>query len=81
MHDRFRNLIGPRDHAVHGILTLVVFGFFAVILRPFVPFPDEPMHTVAAIYTAGIIAGVFWIASYMFRLVQVDEARRKAARE
>lgn len=79
MHDRFRELIKPLHHAVIGVLTVLFFVGFFFLLRPFVPAHTALGTALGSAYTAAVLTGVFWIASYMFTLVLVDERQRKAA--
>ena len=78
MHDRFRELIKPRHHAMIGLLTLGFFVAFYFILKPYVPAHTALGEAIGSAYTAAVLTGVFWIASYMFTLVFADEQQRRA---
>lgn len=78
MDDHFKELVKPRGMLVDAAVAGVWFLFFATILTRFAP--DQGPALAWSIPTAACMTGVFWIALNMFRLVRVDEARRKGGR-
>ena len=64
-----RKLATPASLALDTVLTLAVFAFFAVILRPHVPSSDPGDIRLWAAVGASCLTGVFWLCLQMFRLV------------
>lgn len=67
-----------KGHIVLGlILTVAVFVFFSIMLRPFTFSPDPLIAQVQASFTALPISCVFWFAYHMFMVVLIDQRKRK----
>ena len=54
---------------VFGVLTLAAFVLFFFIARPHVTWEDPTMVNLFGAFTASCMAGVFWLAWQMFRVV------------
>ena len=75
----------PQDARVAGnvvvdsVLTLAAFALFFFIVRSHVPSEDPLIITLVGAFTASCMAGVFWLAWQMFRVVwrgQREDARK-----
>lgn len=64
-------------------LTLVgvLFVFWTLILRPFVPLTETKWIWIGSAYTGLCLSGVCWMAFHMFRTVYRHEQEKKRAGE
>ncbi len=76
MNNSENKLIGRGGIVVDIILTIIFFGFFTWILRPYVPAQSEVYVWFFSAFTASCLTGVFYIAVSMFRIVRVDQKNR-----
>ena len=59
----------PASLAIDAVLTLGAFTYFLLIFRSHVPATDPKWIYIWAAYGASCMAGVFWLALQMFRVV------------
>jgi len=76
MDAKSEKLVSTKGAVVDLILTIAVFIFFTFVVRPYVPAQTEFYRVLFSLYTAACLAGVFWMAISMFRVVRVDYFRR-----
>jgi hypothetical protein len=76
MDEKSEKLTTPTGAVVDLVLTIAVFIFFSIVIRPHVPAQTEFYVIFFSLYTAFCLAGVFWMAISMFRVVRVDYSRR-----
>ncbi|GAB5558737.1 MAG: hypothetical protein SynsKO_03840 [Synoicihabitans sp.] len=62
-------LIRKSDFLVDIVLSGAFFAFIFTVLRSHVPSNDPTMINLWAGGTAACMTGVFWLASWMFRVV------------
>lgn len=74
-----KKFTSPKTILFDLFLTAVFFIFMTVKLREFVPSENDLTVWFFAAFTATPIAGVFWLASQMFRVTLTDQLRRKKA--
>jgi len=77
--DHYSEFIGKKFVALSVGLTLVFWAGFTWLLMPFVPAEALHWQVVFGGVTAACLAGVFFLAAHMFRLVVQEQ--RKARRE
>ncbi|MFP4166889.1 MAG: hypothetical protein ACLFUF_06960 [Opitutales bacterium] len=73
----FQKLLTRKHHLLTGALTLAVFIFMSIALRPFAFSPDPFVAQFQASLTAVPITCVFWFVCNMFLIVLVDQRKRR----
>jgi len=63
-----------------SLLAIASFAVFFVIVRPHVSSDEPRTINVIAAYTAACMAGVFWLAWQMFRVVYRGQREDRASR-
>ena len=63
------------------VITGVFFILISILLRPHVPLESFFWVTLWASFSAVPIAGTFFLASQMFRVVLTDQRRRPSTTE
>ena len=78
MNDRpYQKLLTRKHLGIGGVLTLGVFVFMSIMLRPFTFSPSPVIAQLQACLTAVPITSVFWLASHMFMIVLIDQRKQR----
>jgi hypothetical protein len=79
--DRFSSYVGKKFIGLSLVLTLIFWCVMTRLLLPFVPGADTlAQQYFFAGFTATCLSGVFFLALYMFRLVQAENSEAKKSK-
>lgn len=78
MAKTYQKLLTPTHHVIANALTVGVFLFMSVMLRPFTFSADPLIAQLQASFAAFPIAATFWFAVYMFLVVLMDQIKQRS---
>ncbi len=78
MDTQEKKAAGFGNPIVNLILTGIVFVFWVIVLRDFVPARTQLVQWIFSAFTAIPLTGVFYFALNMFRVVLNDHNQSKA---
>jgi hypothetical protein len=73
---QYQKLFGKTHIIVGIVLSIGVFIFMSILLKPYTFSPDPKIAQLQACFAAVPIATTFWFASNMFMLVLADQLKR-----
>jgi hypothetical protein len=74
---QYQKLLSKTQIALGVLLSLGVFIFMSIILKPITFSPDPNIAQLQACFAAVPIATTFWFAINMFMLVLSDQIKQK----
>ncbi len=77
----YQKLLTKTHIGIGVVLTLAVFIFFSIVLRPFTFSPNPLIAQLQASFTAIPISATFWLACNMFMIVLADQRKRPEKEE
>lgn len=76
-HSSYQKLLSKTQIMIGIILSIGVFIFMSIILKPFTFSPDPKIAQLQACFAAVPISTTFWFACNMFMLVLSDQIKQK----
>lgn len=73
----YQKLLTKTHHALGLVLTIAVFIFMSIILRPFTFSPDPLIAQLQACFAAIPVSATFWLAANMFMIVLADQKKQR----